>query len=213
VRNIIWPHFLLGWKIDFPDTQWLQALPETFPLNGVQMSGIVALVAVSCYVIFSLLSRRPPVDMDKLLQRGKYAVETFEHHGMEQAAVAEVLADTEVSLDRRQRFWKRIGVNSDFSKGDKVIYLFKIGFALFFFFAFIIGSLMAATVGISDANWIRWWAFTVIATLVLGIGSTIWFMVGGFHDLFYLIKTLRGLLRDDADDGSVRREDHLQKKD
>ncbi|MEN8663076.1 MAG: sodium:solute symporter [Lentimonas sp.] len=213
VRNIIWPYFLPNWKIDSPDIQWLQALPETFPLNGVQMSGIVALVAVSCYVLFSLLSRRPPANMDKLLHRGKYAVETFERHGIAQAAVAEVLADAEVSLDRRHLFWKRIGVNSEFSKGDKIIYLFKIGFSLFFFFAFIIGSLTAVTVGISDANWIRWWAFTVIATLILGVGSTVWFLVGGFHDLFYLIRTLRGALRDDADDGSVRREDHLQEKD
>ncbi|MEN8829535.1 MAG: sodium:solute symporter, partial [Lentimonas sp.] len=159
------------------------------------------------------LSRRPPANMDKLLHRGKYAVETFERHGIAQAAVAEVLADAEVSLDRRHLFWKRIGVNSEFSKGDKIIYLFKIGFSLFFFFAFIIGSLTAVTVGISDANWIRWWAFTVIATLILGVGSTVWFLVGGFHDLFYLIRTLRGALRDDADDGSVRREDHLQEKD
>jgi hypothetical protein len=53
----------------------------------------------------------------------------------------------------------------------------------------------------------------VIVTLILGVGSTIWFLIGGFKDLFDLIKTLRGALRDDEDDGSVQREEHLQEKD
>jgi SSS family solute:Na+ symporter len=216
LRNIIWPHFLPDWKLDFPNSQWLQALPETFPLNGVEMSGIVALVAVFNYILFSLLSRRPPVNMDKLLHRRQYAVEDFNRQPVTdetEYGFCEASAEAGPTLAKRALFWKRIGVNRNFSKGDKAIYVFNIGFSSFFFFAFVIGSVIAVTVGISDAGWIQWWAFTVIVTLILGVGSTIWFLIGGFKDLFDLIKTLRGALRDDEDDGSVQRDEHLQEKD
>lgn len=216
LRNIIWPHFLPDWKLAFPNSQWLQALPETFPLNGVEMSGIVALVAIFNYILFSLLSRRPPVNMDKLLHRRQYAVEDFNRQPVTdetESGFCEASAEAGSTLAKRALFWKRIGVNRDFSKGDKIIYLFNIGFSLFFFLAFIIGNLFAVTVGITEASWIRWWGFTVMVTLIVGVGSTIWFLIGGFRDLFDLIKTLQNALRDDTDDGSVLREAHLQEKD
>ena len=216
LRNIIWPHFLPDWKLDFPNSQWLQALPERFPLNGVEMSGIVALVAVFNYILFSLLSRRPPVNMDKLLHRRQYAVEDFNRPPVTdetESGFCEASAEAGPTLAKRALFWKRIGVNRDFSTGDKIIYLFNIGFSLFFFLAFIIGNLFAVTIGITEASWIRWWGFNVMVTLIVGVGSTIWFLIGGFRDLFDLIKTLQGALRDDTDDGSVLREAHLQEKD
>jgi len=210
LRNIIWPHFLPGWKEANPDLIWLQNLPDAFPFDGVRMSLFVALIAVTCYVVFSLLSKRAPVDMDKLLHRGKYAVEKTGHHpamnpdgDLKEAAV----------LSWKQKAVKRLGITDDFTRGDKAIYAFKIGWTLFFFLAFIIGSTLALTIGISDESWVNWWLFKTILTIVVGVGTTIWFLIGGMKDLVEMIRVLKSVDRDDSDDGSVRKDEHLQESD
>ncbi len=209
LRNIVWPYWLQDWKVSYPDVAWLQSLPDEFPWNGMQMSLVVALVSVTAYVTFSLLSRRPPVNMDKLLHRGEYAIEKEGHHPVLDADPAKALTQ-EVGTSFKQKFWRRLGVNKDFTRGDKAIYLFKIGWVLFFFAVFAIGTTVGMFMEIPDDVWIKWWGIKVIITIVVGIIFTVWFLIGGFKDLFDLVKTLRSALRDADDDGHVASSDHLQ---
>ena len=213
LRNLIWPHLLPGWKLDYPNIAWLQNLPEKFPYNGIQMAVAVAIIAASSYVIFSLLSKRAPVNMDKLLHRGEYRVEDYGHHPATRAADPGVPLPIPADLPFKEKLYRKLGINDDFTKGDRFIYFFKIGFALFFFGAFIIGTIMGLTFGISDESWIKWWKFKVFVTIAIGIIATVWFVIGGFHDLIDLIRTLKNFNRDESDDGSVRGREHLQEND
>lgn len=210
LRNIVWPYYLSDWKLANPDVAWLQNLPAQFPWNGTQMSFGVALIAITTYVVLSLLSRRPPVDMDKLLHRGKYAVETSGHHPSMQAAAPLVPIAEQGGLTKREKIWRRLGVNKDFTRGDKAIYIFKIVWAMFFFFVFIVGSLTALFVDIPDSLWVKWWAFKVAITIIVGIIFTIWFLIGGFRDLVDMVRTLKKVDRDVNDDGHVSGKEHLQ---
>jgi SSS family solute:Na+ symporter len=54
---------------------WQKTYGEEFFLNGMQIGFTACLVAVVLYVIVSLLTCREPHNMDRLLNRGKYAVE------------------------------------------------------------------------------------------------------------------------------------------
>tara|TARA_R100000027_G_scaffold66167_3_gene61646 strand:- start:12672 stop:14732 length:2061 start_codon:yes stop_codon:yes gene_type:complete len=213
LRNIVWPRFLPDWKLDHPERIWLQELPEKFPFDGVQMSLAVAIIAASSYVLFSLLSKRPPVNMEKLLHRGEYQVEDYGHHPSTEASRPGVALPLPSRLSRKERMYRRLGINDDFTRGDRFIYFFKIGFALFFFGAFVLGTVLGLTVGISDDVWISWWSIQVFLTIFIGVVATVWFVIGGFRDLADLTRTLKSLNRDAADDGSVRGDEHLQEGD
>ena len=152
----------------------------------------------------------PPVNMDKLLHRGAYKVEDHGHHPTIQAAAPMVLPPIPADLPFKEKMYRRLGINDDFTKGDRFIYLFKIGFTLFFFGAFVIGTILGLTVGVSDESWIKWWGLYVFLTVFIGIIATIWFLIGGFRDLNDLIRTLKSVERDVSDDGSVRGSEHLQ---
>jgi len=232
LRNIIWPHFLPGWKEANPHLGWLQNLPEKFPFHGVEMAFGVAIIAGGAYILLSLLSKRPPVNMDKLLHRGEYAVETEGHRpGLPTEISRSVEATTEATgasapapdtaipekpeapAPNVSKFWRRLGMTEEFTKGDRFIFHFKIWFTLFFFGMFLIGTPLAIIFDFSDEIWIKYWAFKVLLSLVLGIGATVWFLIGGIHDLIDMIRTLKERARDDSDDGWVKEDEHLQKAD
>jgi SSS family solute:Na+ symporter len=197
LRNIVWPFVLPGMKLQNPELAWLQALPTEFPFNGTQMAFGSSIAAVCVYVLGSLLSKRPPANMDKLLHRGAYAVESEGHHPQNKPFAG----GGEASF--KERFWRRLGVNKDFTRGDKAIYIFQILWTLFFFAVFVIGTIFGLAGKISLDLWTKWWALHVTLVTVVGILATIWFLIGGFRDLFDLIRTLKTVERDADDDGSV----------
>jgi len=229
VRNIVWPHFLPDWKILHPDLQWLQHLPEKFPFHGVEMAFGVAIISATAYIVLSLLSKRPPVDMDKLLNRGEYAVENVGHQPGIPAEIGKLInlaqkndvapalvsapAPEVASAKVISKFWRRLGMSEEFTKGDRFIFHFKIGVTLFFFGTFLVITPLALIFKFTDEWWLQYWAFYVGLTVVLGIGTTIWFLIGGFHDLIDMIRTLKARIRDESDDGWVSKEEQLQKKD
>jgi len=204
IRNLVWPILLPRWRAAHPDAAWLANLPPEFPFDGVQMAFVIAILCVLLYVTVSLLSRRPPVDMDRLLHRGRFAVESAGHHP--------IAAEPCKPVTLRQRGWRLLGVGPDFTRTDKAIYLFKIGWVLFFFTVFVVGTVtQLAVMDVPAAWWNRWWMIYVCVVLVVGILTTIWFLVAGFGDLFKLVSTLRTADRDYSDDGTVPPESRVQR--
>jgi len=205
LRNIIWPHFLPGWQLAAGEDSSLAFLPREFPLNGMQMAFATAIISAGLYVICSLISRRAPVDMQRLLHRGEYAREIAGHHpeitGNETPGPTQGL---------RTRMWRRLGVGPDFTRGDKWIYLLKITWVMFFFGVFVAGTVLAAFVKIPEHFWISWWGFKLAITAALGVVSVVWFLVGGMRDLRDLIRTLKDTKRNSDDDGRVPLSEHLQ---
>ncbi|MBC2592883.1 sodium:solute symporter [Ruficoccus amylovorans] len=204
VRNIFWPYLLPRFRESDAWSEFLLGLPEKFPLNGMQMSFIAAVVAILAYVICSLLSRRPPADMDRLLHRGKYAVK---------ADVASGAVPAPLDQPRpRRTLAQRLGIGPEFTRGDKIIYVLKLTWAMFFVLVFAVGTIIHLFVPIPDSVWEKWWGFKVGLTYCVGIITVIWFLWGGFRDLGIMARALRSLQRDESDDGTVSDDEHVQKE-
>ncbi|MDQ8194801.1 hypothetical protein QEH59_10215 [Coraliomargarita sp. SDUM461004] len=204
VRNIIWPYWLPGWKEQYVDFELLHQFPDKFPLNGMQMSFIAACVAVVAYTVCSLLSKREPANMDRLLHRGKYAIDADTVNGATPAPVE--------APHIRRTILQRLGIGPEFTKGDKFIYFFKLTWALSFVFIFIIGTTVNFFWPIPDPIWEKWWAVKTALVFTVGLIFVFWFLWGGFRDLYRMAADLRTLDRDYSDDGTVAAKDHVQQQ-
>ncbi|AHF90630.1 sodium:solute symporter [Opitutaceae bacterium TAV5] len=199
LRNIVWPSLLPGWREASPDYWLWNSLPEAFPFNGMQMSFGAACAAMAAYVTVSLLSKTPPANMDKLLHRGKYAV------------AGEHIRQPRLSPNRRT-WWQRLGVGPEFTRGDKVIYVLKISWAMFFVLVFLIGTAINCFWPVPDSAWEQWWGFKVGITIVAGLITVVWFLWGGFRDLAVMVRMLRTTARNASDDGTVTEAERVQVK-
>jgi SSS family solute:Na+ symporter len=166
------------------------AMPE-FPLNGVQIALTAYLASITVFVVLSLLTCKEPFDLERLLHRGKYAVS--EDH-----------APRQVTAARHIPAWmRRLGVNADFSTGDRVIYFAQMGWTAFWLLAFLGGTAAAVTIGLSDPVWLGWWKFVVVLTICVGVLTVFWFLIGGIRDFRDLARRLRAEQPDAANDGWV----------
>lgn len=190
-RNIIWPN-IDKIKALAPNFTWLQNLSETCPWNGTELTFFAGFMAALSFVVVSLLTKpKPGFEMDKILKRGKYRVQ--EDHGFENRKVSFIA--------------RALGITEEFSPKDKIIYFASIGLTLFWFLAFLIGTILYLTFGADNATWVRWWKFELFAILILGIFVTIWFFVGGIRDFLDLFRRLKEVKIDEKDDGMVTDDD------
>ncbi len=157
-----------------------------FPFNGMQMSCFAAVVAMSVYILVSLATCRAPVDMDALLHRGQYAVKG-DHTAPDARPVSGL---------------RSFGFTSEFTTGDKIIYVLKLATFFLFFGVFVVGTMWGLIWGVSDEAWVRYWWLNLIFTGAVGTATTIWFLIGGVKDLVNLFRTLAQGSQDE-DDGFV----------
>lgn len=169
----------------WPSIPAFAAIAPEFPLNGAWMALIASVSAIVVYVAVSFCTCREDFNMDKLLHRGIYAIEG-EHRKVDHPHPLR---------------W--IGINSEFTRGDRMIYFAKIAWTGFWFTAFIVGTIWSLTAGIPENLWGNWWGFTVVLGLVVGAVTVVWFLWGGMRDLGDLLHTLRTVKRDLTDDGTV----------
>jgi len=172
----------------FPASEWIQALPEKFWLNGVHMAFIASLSATLTYVVVSLLSPDPQLDMDKLLHRGAYQVKAPE--GADHFAPV-------------QTGWRGLLPGAEFTRGDRIIYYLKLGWVAFFFLSFISICIWQLFYKWPDRWWANWWLINLILTGVTGTLTTIWFLIGGYFDLKAMFARLSTIQRNSEDDGTV----------
>lgn len=194
IINIIWPVLTPWLQESFVDNQWIQALPERFWLNGVQMSFLASISACLAYVITSFCSPDPKIDMDRLLHRGQYQAQAAEG--------ADHIAPPAIG-------WRAIGFNKEFTRGDKWIYGINVAWVSFFFISFVTISVWQLFYRWPDAWWGNWWLFNVIFIGVTGLATTVWFLIGGSLDLVALFRRLGAIQRDVDDDGTVEEHEHF----
>jgi hypothetical protein len=178
-----------------PYIHWT-ATPNAFPLNSQEIYAISMLVAVTFYVVISLLTCRKPFNMDKMLHRGIYS---------EAGVVKEKQG---ISWQRLFNFF--IGITDEYKKGDKIlawavfIYSFVYSFAILF-----IGTIVWNAFYRWPAHWwiYRQWLVSIAVGACIGVVSTVWFSIGGTVDLVRLFKRLDQRAEiDENDDGSVNKE-------
>jgi len=188
LRNIFWPYMLPSLKVNYENIAFLNYLPSKFPYNGVVWAFFTACAAISVYVIVSLFTKPDPdFDMDRMLNRGKWSNEK----NKEKKATVNIIL-------------KRLGVSEEFTAVDKIIYFSVLGLGLFWFSAFVVGSLIHKFAGgISDDGWARWWLFKIVLVLFIAAVTSVWFLWGGILDLIAMIKKLSVAKVNVLDDGSV----------
>jgi len=175
----------------WPSLTFFHDSMPAFPLNGVQIALLSYVASILVFVSVSLLTCKEPFDLERLLLRGKYAVD-------QDHAPSAARAPSQI------RSWMRkLGINSEFSTGDKVIYFAQIGWTSFWLIAFIFGTTAALTVGLSNPVWLGWWKFVVVLTISVGVLTVLWFLIGGIRDFRDLIRRLSNADPNTADDGWV----------
>jgi SSS family solute:Na+ symporter len=192
INNILWPKMLPNLKIEHADVEWITSLPDVFWLNGMQLGFISSISAIVAYVIASLLSKDPQIDMNLLLNRG-----TNEDNAPEGPD----------HIAPPSRGWSAIGFTKEFTRGDKVVYVLNLAWVSFFFFAFLGICVWQLFYKWPETWWANWWLFNIIFTGTAGAITTIWFLVGGIKDLKKLFIRLRTVTRVADDDGTV--DEHL----
>ena len=156
-------------------------------INGQEYWGLGMASSSISYIVVSLLFPENPVNMDKLLNRGKYSID------------GEVnVVDEQVKIG-----WKIFGMGKEFTKNDKLIYILNYAWTGFWTLVFIIGTVYNLSNPVSDDAWMKFWEYYIYIHLILSGIVLIWFTLGGFHDLKSMISALKSDVRDHGDTGWV----------
>jgi SSS family solute:Na+ symporter len=161
--------------------------------NGTQISFVAMLIAIVVYVVVSLLTCREDFNMERMLHRGKYAKVT--------AAVGEVVP---VPPKRRFAWSKLIGIDENFTRGDKWIAGLLFGWGAFWFCNFFVVTIWNLTVPWPEAAWARYWHVVAVGIpIFLCVVTGIWFTWGGIIDMRAFFRRLDAEKVNPLDDGRV----------
>ena len=165
----------------------LTSIYEDFPVNG-QWFWLLSMVGASLvYVVVSLFNRKKVFNMDKLLHRGKYAIEG------EMKVIDTVPA----------KGWKVLGMGKEFTRVDKFIYILSYAWIFGWTLIFIISTIYSLSHDVPDSNWMSYWKYYVIVYALVSAVVVVWFSIGGVIDMKSMFKQLSVMKRDDTDDGFV----------
>lgn len=166
---------------------------SVFPYNGTQVCFAASALAITAYIMVSLLTPKPNLDFDKLFHRGKHAVK------------GEMQDEEHRSHEGISRWWRMIGVNShEFTRWDRFLYIFVISQSLLQIFSFIVLGLLHFFTDVMTLDaWMTYWFYYLVVSLVFGFTGGVWICIGGFHDLIIFYRRLREIERDTSDDGWV----------
>lgn len=185
----------------WPDWAWVAAHPDKFPVNGQLVWFIAMVSAIGSYILVSLLGPRHVHDMDHLLHRGRFAV---------QSDVVVADAADAGPAPRRFSLGKLIGITREFTRFDRFIAKATFFWSMAWWTIFLLGTILCVTLGdrVLDAHWSRfWWVKLVMFSVVLGLVCTTWILYGGIRDAFRLFRDLRRERVDVHDDGFVSDEE------
>jgi SSS family solute:Na+ symporter len=191
------PGFLAGMKYVLEgisyNVKWInwKVGPEKFPLHGQWINFLAIILSITGYIVCSLIEgfvkKSKGFDLDHLLHRGKYAIKgEHEHHVAKPATGLRALIPSK-----------------EFSFGDKIIFYAQMTWTLGWFVIFVVGTAINLRWDVPAESWATFWGWKIGITIVLGIGTTIWFIFGGLSDLKYMFNILRTAQRNDLDMGMV----------
>ncbi|MFH1614097.1 MAG: sodium:solute symporter [Planctomycetota bacterium] len=164
-----------------------QINPDFF-VNEQWMLFITMVSASITYVLVSLLGKKNDFNMDRMLHRGKYADED----------------DASKIIGIPPRGLKALfSMSKEFTRSDKAIYVLVTAWAIAWAALFIFGTIYQIIFGIKTEIWAKFWHFYVILGFVLGIGTLVWFTIGGIRDMKDMYRILGSAQRDYSDDGTV----------
>ena len=167
----------------------LSAVWEDSTLYAIILAWIV-------YMVLSVKSKRPFFNLDKMLHRTGYEVES------DRAATGGVAV-------REKWNWRTaLGITAEFTRGDKIIYGVTIVKSIGFFALWIVMTILASTVGIGASGWATYHYYVnAMFFIATSFVVMVWLSIGGIRDVVRLYADLRAARRDHLDDGTVRDHD------
>ena len=156
-------------------------------INGQEYWGIGMAASSLSYVSVSLAGNGTRVNMDRLLNRGKYSIE----------------GEMKVVNQEPDLGWKIFGMGKEFTKTDKLIYIINYVWTGMWTLVFIIGTAYNLSNPVSNSSWMVYWKYYIYINIAVSAVIIVWFTVGGFSDLRDMIKSLQSENRDHGDDGWV----------
>jgi len=163
-------------------------------MNGTYVSLLAMIAAVLGYVVVSLLTCRVPHNMDRLLHRGQYAVASDQTQTTKTA--------------RRFDLSKIIGIDKEFTRGDRWLTIGQFWWSMAWFLLFVIGTAVELRHPFANGTWANFWLWTGIwLNLCIGVVTTIWFTIGCTYDMRVFFRRLRQEKEDVHDDGTVVHQD------
>ena len=185
-----------------------QLFREKFFMNSTEIYGISMALSVAAYCIGSWLARRffgvPPFDLDKLLHRGKWADEVSVSPSSVLGESNPVNPVKKRSASLRLCVGKLVGIDDEYTLGDKIIawsvFLFTAVYQFGFAFLGVLIWNMASPW--PNAWWGRYYYIVeLLVPLLVGCVSTVWFMWGGIRDGIRLFRDLDARTADPSDNG------------
>ena len=197
-----WLHSL-GW--DVPFGRFLEAVsspfnpyivwtmnPVKFPINSYELYFMAMVSGVIAYVVGSLLSRKEPYNLDRLLHRGIYDVEGHNK--------------PKTPWNLRTVWGKLVGITNEYTRGDKIIAWSVVGYAIVYKFGL---CFLAVLIWNLISPWPEeWWSTyffvtSLCVTGAIGVVSTVWFLIGGIIDTKKLFRDLAARIDNPLDNGQV----------
>ena len=167
--------------------------PLKCPVNSYEFYFIAMIVSIVVYLAVSWLTCKEPFNLDRMLHRGKYAIEGESKPAVFKWSVKNVFA-------------RLIGITPEYSKGDKVIAWSVFSYSIIYQF-FI--SVVVVLVWNIFYKWpVRWWGYYFLITFLIipaicAAITTVWFGICGTRDMFRLFKDLENRVDDPLDNGMV----------
>jgi len=158
-------------------------------INGQEYWGIGMAASSLSYVSVSLAGSGTRVDMDKLLNRGKYSIQ----------------GEVKVVNQEPDFGWKIFGMGKEFTKTDKLIYIVNYVWTGMWTLVFIFGTAYNLSNPVSNSSWMAYWKYYIYINIAVCSVIIVWFTLGGISDLRHMIKSLKTENRDHGDDGWVDR--------
>jgi SSS family solute:Na+ symporter len=156
-------------------------LPSECPVNGQWIYLFSMIAAIAVYVVVSLLTCREDFNLDRVLHRGKWAVKEYDF----------VAAPTAVAREKRSWLEAMLGIDQHFSRWDRFQTYVIFGWTMFWFVVFVLFSAWNLVHKWPTAWWATYWHIVGIwFPLAVGVITTVWFTIGGLHDLRILFRRL-----------------------
>jgi SSS family solute:Na+ symporter len=186
-----WSAMLVGMTLSVGAMVLRQVWPQC-PLNAQILSLVATVSAIVTYFGVSMLGPREECNLDQILHRGKYAVDP-------------VTGDPLPAVEPPPRSWHSlIGVDRDFTRGDRWIAISLFVWSIFWFLVFLVVTVWCLMFPLPVSWWSTYFYSTgILLPLVVGVVTTIWFTWGGIRDLRRMMARLKLARTRPADDGAV----------
>jgi SSS family solute:Na+ symporter len=161
---------------------------EKFLCNAQEWYFFAMITCTVSYIFVSLLTTKKAFNMDRMLHRGEYAIES-------KKTPEEIVGLTN---------WKKVlGFSKNLRLEDKFIVWSAYSYIFISLVVVILGIVYNIFFEIPDKFWMIFWHGFIWVFFVLTIVLTVWLGIGGFIDLKKLYKALKTVKQDDRDDGTV----------